>query len=106
MLSWRLRATSPTLDADGVADALARPPIEVAHHEVLRGRRDAYFPDDGFTSTPVYDRYTLAPGDTFDGPAIVEERESTVIVGPCSRFTIDEHRTLVLEIETDHSDPP
>ena len=30
----------------------------------------------------MYDRYALAPGATFNGPAIVEERESTLIVGP------------------------
>ena len=38
------------------------------------------------TDVPVYDRYRLGPGATFDGPAIVEERESTVVVGPeCRR---------------------
>ena len=34
--------------------------------------------------TPVYDRYALAPGTTFKGPAIVEERESTAVIGPAA----------------------
>ena len=30
---------------------------------------------------PIYERYKLTPGTSFPGPAIVEERESTTIVG-------------------------
>jgi hypothetical protein len=26
------------------------------------------------------------PGDTFDGPAVVEERESTLVIGPGGKF--------------------
>ena len=39
--------------------------------------------------TPVFDRYALRPGDCFPGPAIVEERESTAVVGPDGQFEID-----------------
>ncbi len=66
----------------------------------LTGSRAAYFPElGGFTMTPVYDRYRLRPGDRFPGPAIVEERESTVVVGPSASFSIDAHRTLVIDLE-------
>ena len=34
-----------------------------------------------YVETPVYDRYALGPGARFAGPAIVEERESTLVVG-------------------------
>ena len=45
--------------------------------------RLAYFPTlGGFAETPVHDRYALRPGTRFEGPAIVEERESTLVVGP------------------------
>jgi N-methylhydantoinase A len=47
--------------------------------------------------TPVFDRYKLGPGATFPGPAIVEERESTAIVPPGARATIDAHHNLVIE---------
>src|SRR5204863_317509 len=44
----------------------------------LKGRRRAWFPETrGWTECAVYDRYALAPGSRLDGPAIVEEREST-----------------------------
>jgi N-methylhydantoinase A len=38
---------------------------------------------------PVYDRYLLGPGAVFGGPAVVEERESTVVLGPEGRAEID-----------------
>ena len=47
----------------------------------------------------VYDRYSLPPGTEFAGPAIVEERESTTIVGPSARARIDEYLNLIMEIE-------
>ena len=62
----------------------------------------AYFPElGGYIDTPVYDRYGLSPGTGFDGPAIIEERESTVIEGPDSRFRIDEQLNLIVELEDD-----
>jgi N-methylhydantoinase A/oxoprolinase/acetone carboxylase beta subunit len=45
----------------------------------------------------VYDRYALEPGAAFVGPAIVEERESTTIIGPAARVHVDAARTLVAE---------
>ena len=65
----------------------------------LKGRRKAYFPElGGYSAIPVYDRYHLFPGESFSGPAIVEERESTVIVGPDSGFRIDEQWNLMIEL--------
>jgi N-methylhydantoinase A len=64
-----------------------------------KGSRKAYFPElGGYHTVPVYDRYTLLPGTSFDGSAIVEERESTAIVGPDCRFRIDEQRNLIVEL--------
>ena len=65
-----------------------------------KGERLAYFPETaGFVTTPIYDRYRMIPGDTFTGPAIVEERESTVIVGPGAHCMIDEHHNLVVDLQ-------
>ena len=63
-----------------------------------KGTRKAYFPEaGGYLDTPVYDRYALAPGAAFAGPAIIEERESTTVAGPGARVTVDARLTLVLE---------
>lgn len=65
-----------------------------------KGERPVYFPElGGFHPTPIYDRYQLRPGDCVDGPAVVEERESTVVVGPRGHGTVDEHLNLVIRLE-------
>ncbi|HEX5815687.1 MAG TPA: hydantoinase/oxoprolinase family protein, partial [Methylomirabilota bacterium] len=47
----------------------------------LKGSRRAWFPESGgWTDCAVYDRYALAPGARLEGPAIVEERESTSVL--------------------------
>jgi N-methylhydantoinase A len=65
-----------------------------------KGARLAYFPEmGGMVETPVYDRYRLEPGATLDGPAIVEERESTLIVGPGGQCRVDDQWNLLVEIQ-------
>lgn len=53
----------------------------------LKGYRQAWF-SGAFVPTPVYDRYALAPGQTLNGPAIIEERESTTVLGPGDSMTV------------------
>ena len=54
-----------------------------------------YFPDwEEHRPVPVYDRYLLATGASLAGPAIVEEQESTTVIGPGARFDIDAARNL------------
>jgi N-methylhydantoinase A len=90
-VSWRLLATGPApsvnLRAAGASSAAGTRPV--------KGERLVYFPEWAeHRPAPVYDRYLLAPGAAFDGPAIVEERESTTIVGPAARIEVDESRNL------------
>ena len=47
---------------------------------------------------PVYDRYCLRPGATFDGPAVVEEDESTVIVNGPAKVRVDDALNLILDL--------
>lgn len=65
----------------------------------IKGTRRAYFPEaGGYLDTPVYDRYQMAEGLRFQGPAIVEERESTFVVGPEAECHIDEHWNLIARL--------
>ncbi|HZY43777.1 MAG TPA: hypothetical protein VFF70_03430 [Anaerolineae bacterium] len=52
-----------------------------------------------FIPFTVYDRYQLAPGASFAGPAIIEERESTVIIGEDATASIDEFGFLWIEMQ-------
>jgi N-methylhydantoinase A len=65
----------------------------------LKGRRAAYFPDaGGFVDCPVYDRYRMQPGAVIEGPALVEERESTCVIGPGQMGRIDPFHNLVVTV--------
>src|SRR5437762_7785071 len=64
----------------------------------LKGGRRAWFPETrGWTDCPVYDRYALAPGARVDGPAIIEERESTSVLPPGTSAGVDEYANLTVE---------
>ncbi len=102
-MNWRVTAAGPEPDlqlavrADNATTNAA---------DAVKGARPAYFPEaGGFTNTPIYDRYRLAPGAQFAGPAIVEERESTVIVGPGAKCSIDAHSLIGGGLTKDHIVP-
>jgi N-methylhydantoinase A len=92
-ITWRLEVSSPRpeIQLDGEGSTTGEP------GKALKGEREIYLPEEGgFVAVPVYDRYLLGCGVTFDGPAVVEERESTVVVGPGSRAEIDGAGDLVV----------
>jgi N-methylhydantoinase A/oxoprolinase/acetone carboxylase beta subunit len=69
--------------------------------DAVKGKRDAYSPlAADFVPHTVYDRYRLFSGATFDGPAIVEERESTVIVGEDATVKVDEFGFLWMDLKS------
>jgi len=64
-----------------------------------KGSRPVYFAEaGGYVETPVYDRYRLGRGTRFPGPAVVEERECTVIAGPSSTVRVDDWGNLFLDL--------
>ena len=95
-ITWRVEVSAPRpeiLQEERGGDPRAL-------DEARKGKREIYLPEkDGFAAVPVYDRYRLDPGAAFDGPAVVEERESTVIVGPDSRAEVDGSRNLIVRWE-------
>jgi len=60
------------------------------------GERTARFGDGAGRTTPVYDRSGLAVGSTLDGPAVIEQAESTVVVPPAWEATVRDDGSLVL----------
>ncbi len=105
VVNWRVVAQGPrpTLHLPK-APAGARAGGSGGAAGALKGRRRAWLPEaDGFLEVPVMDRYRLAPGHAFEGPAIVEERESTVVIGPGARARVDDWLNLVVDLP---SSPP
>ncbi|ARP84649.1 methylhydantoinase [Bordetella genomosp. 8] len=76
----RLRGQAPLLSLSGAAGG--------ATGAKVKGSRPAWF-GAGYVDTRVYDRYAAAPGDVIPGPAIIEEREATTVIGPDDTATID-----------------
>lgn len=96
VMTCRLRASGP------------RPTVALPHAtssngslaKACKGRRQAYLPDHGgFTTMLVYDRYLLPVGAALPGPAIVEEKESTMIIGPGATGRVDEYLNVVVTFD-------
>ena len=74
--------------------------------DALKGQRPAYFAErGGFVETPVYDRYRLTAGMSFEGPAIVEERDSTAVIGPDATVTVDRFTNLLVTLHYPDDEP-
>ncbi len=93
IINWRVVASGPEPKME-----FSSPRFTDAGRSAEKGVRLAFFPEHGrYVETKVYDRYALTPGATIDGPAIVEERESTLVVSPRGRATLDEHLNVIVE---------
>ncbi|WP_410767320.1 hydantoinase/oxoprolinase family protein [Haloferax sp. DFSO60] len=57
------------------------------------GSQQVFF-DDAYHDTPIYDRSELRPGNRFEGPAIVVEDDSTVVIQPNHEARIDEYENI------------
>jgi N-methylhydantoinase A len=69
-------------------------------NEAIKGKRLAYSPIvRDFISYTVYDRYKLSPDAKFRGPAIIEEKESTVIVGEDASVLVDDFGFLWIDLK-------
>jgi N-methylhydantoinase A len=89
VITWRLRSS-------GGKDQVTRPH---AVADALKGKRSVYFNELGaYVETPVYDHYKLPLDQPVKGPAIIEQRESTAVVGPSGIAHVDGHGNLVINI--------
>jgi N-methylhydantoinase A len=62
------------------------------------GRRPVYFEGDAAVDTPLYDRAALQAGAVIAGPAIIGQLDTTTVVHPGDRVTVDSHLNLIIEI--------
>jgi N-methylhydantoinase A len=62
----------------------------------LKGHRIVHF--GGPIATPVYDRTRLGTGDIIDGPAIIEQMDTSTVLPPETEASVDASGSLVITI--------
>lgn len=60
--------------------------------------RSVYF-DGSFVDTPIYQRRAIPAGGTFEGPAIIEQVDTTIVVNPEMAATVDGYGNVLLSNE-------
>jgi len=82
------------------------PQIEVKQAEfsfngkqASKGSRNVYFESTGYMNCPVYDRYAMPEGFSEHGPMIIEEKESTTVIGLNCEVSIDKFKNIVIDYQ-------
>jgi N-methylhydantoinase A len=95
IVNWKVEAAGPAPNL-GAGYSLSG---SATAAKPLKGGRLAYDGEAGrMIKWPVYDRYALTPGTTVKGPALIEERESTCVIGSGQAATVDAHYNLVADL--------
>lgn len=100
VVNWRVEVSGPKpkIDVRGFKMVMRSGAISYPK-DAIKTLRPVYFTDfKKFYDTPVYDRYGLTSGMCLKGPAIVEERESTVVVGKGGTLNIDKNFNIVINL--------
>lgn len=89
-----------------VTGKLPRPPFATYEldptpaEEIQRGEREVYLPRERVRqSIPIYDEAKFTPGSVLEGPAIIEEVDTTVYVPTGTIASRDEYKNIVLTTE-------
>ncbi|WP_242444417.1 hydantoinase/oxoprolinase family protein [Advenella sp. S44] len=94
VLTWRLTGRS----------SIVRQQFELGEDrptkEVQVQQREIYLPLQArFGTVPVYERYALVPGTLLEGPLVLEERESTLVVPVSAEIEIRQDRTVSITLK-------
>ncbi len=85
IVNWRVQGYAPAAALPNLAHAAQ---INASGNPAKL--RKAYFPDiKAFIDTPVIQERQLVAGELLDGPALIEQPGSTVVIGPGDRFGLD-----------------
>jgi N-methylhydantoinase A len=60
--------------------------------------RPVYFNASEAAETPVYRRSTLQPGTAIEGPAVIEEQTSTIVLYPGQRAVVDAYLNIEVDV--------
>jgi N-methylhydantoinase A len=81
--------------------ALDRPEFSFASTKAsspprIKETRRVHFPQSAFVDCPVYDRATLSSGRRLQGPAIVEQMDTTSVLFPGQKLECDAYGNMII----------
>ena len=92
LVRWRVSVSGPKPE-------LRIAPVALAQRTARKGVRPVYFAEaSGYVECAVYDRFVLTAGKHLRGPAVIEEPESTVVIGPGSSAVSDRDGNLMVTL--------
>jgi N-methylhydantoinase A len=95
-LTFRLKATAPRRPVQMAADTRSKGSVDAAR----RGSRKCLFEGSAErVETPAYDWDRLQAGHAISGPALVDDKTTTVLVPAGFRCEVDPYRNLVLRTQ-------
>ena len=93
IVNLRIRAVVPVESPETLPSELGDTSPDAARI----GERPVHFESlGGFAPTPIYDRELLQPGAVITGPAIIEQLDTTTVVGPGWTASCDRYGTVVM----------
>lgn len=64
----------------------------------FKGQREVFFPTlESYSPTPIFDRYRLYYGNIVQGPAIIEQQDSTIVIHPYQDAHIDRFGHVIIK---------
>lgn len=90
-VTWRVLVSGPRTSLYPKQSVVGK------HTLPLKGKRKVFW-GKSYVLTPVYDRYLMTPGQKIKGPCIIEEFESTTVIGAQGVVSSDRFNNLVIDL--------
>lgn len=90
-VTWRVLVSGPS------PELIPKQAVLGKHSKALKGKRQVYF-GNSYIDTSVYDRYAIEVNKKINGPCIIEEFESTTVIGMDSVVWLDENRNIIIDL--------
>jgi N-methylhydantoinase A len=95
IINWKVEAVGP----EAVLNKGLHLTAPRRASQASKGSRSAYFPEQpAGAPCPLSDRYALQPGVTIEGSALIEEQESTCVIGIGDTLRVDAQGNLIAEL--------
>jgi N-methylhydantoinase A len=65
----------------------------------MKKPRKVWYRDYDFVDASIYERNLLPIGATFDGPAIVEQQDTTTVIPPRTHCKVDPYANIIINVE-------